>query len=118
MPSCGGRESPRRGAWPGGSRANTMHGPPRWRCCCARWPKTRRAIARAAVAALREGIDRAEATDTILYAQPARYRLGELLGGDEGAALIRQAVEAMTAEGVRNPKRWVNCHMPGDWKPS
>ena len=69
----------------------------------------------AAVAALREGIDRAEATDTMVYAQPARYRLGELLGGDEGGALIRQAVEAMTAEGVRNPKRWVTCHMPGDW---
>jgi hypothetical protein len=69
----------------------------------------------AAIAALREGIQRAEATETMLYAQPARYRLGELLGGDEGRALIRQAVEAMTAEGVRNPARWVACHMPGDW---
>jgi serine/threonine protein kinase/tetratricopeptide (TPR) repeat protein len=69
----------------------------------------------AAVAALREGIDRAEATDTIVYALPARYRLGELLGGDEGAALIGQAVEGMTAEGVRDPKRWVNCQMPGNW---
>jgi hypothetical protein len=71
----------------------------------------------AAVAALRAGIDRAEATDTIVYAQPARYRLGELLGGDEGTALMRQAVEAMTTEGVRNPQRWVMCHMPGEWKP-
>jgi hypothetical protein len=72
----------------------------------------------AAVATLRDGIDRAEATDTIVYAQPARYRLGELLGGDEGALLIEQAALAMTTEGVRNPERWVACHMPGDWKPS
>ena len=71
----------------------------------------------AAIAVLRQGIERAEATDTMLYAQPARYRLGELLGGDEGRALIRQAVETMTAEGVRNPARWVACHMPGDWGP-
>jgi hypothetical protein len=69
----------------------------------------------AAVAALREGIDRAEATRTIVYALPARYRLGELLGGDEGRALIQQALEGMTAEGVRNPKRWIACQMPGEW---
>ena len=69
----------------------------------------------AAIAALREGIDRAEAADTIVYARPARYRLGELLAGDEGRALMLQAVEAMTAEGVRNPKRWVACQLPGDW---
>jgi hypothetical protein len=70
----------------------------------------------AAITALRAGIDRAEATDTLLYAHPARYRLGELLGGDEGSALIREAVDAMSAEGVRNPQRWVACHMPGDWQ--
>jgi eukaryotic-like serine/threonine-protein kinase len=71
----------------------------------------------AAVAALQEGVERAEATGTILYALPARYRLGQLLGGDEGAAMVRRAVEAMTAEGVRKPERWVACHMPGDWAP-
>jgi tetratricopeptide (TPR) repeat protein len=71
----------------------------------------------AAVAALREGVERAEATSTVLYVLPARYRLGQLLGGDEGAAMVRQAVEAMTAAGVRNPERWVACHMPGDWGP-
>jgi hypothetical protein len=68
------------------------------------------------IAALRDGIDRAQATDTILYALPARYRLGELLGGDEGRALTQRAVEAMTAEGVKDPERWVGCHLPGDWK--
>jgi hypothetical protein len=69
----------------------------------------------AAVAALREGVDRAEATGTILYALPAQYRLGELLGGEEGRALTRRALEAMTVEGVRNPERWVACQMPGEW---
>jgi tetratricopeptide (TPR) repeat protein len=69
----------------------------------------------AAIAALRDGIERAEATGTMLYAQPARYRLGELLAGDEGRALTRHAVEAMTSEGVRNLERWVQCHMPGTW---
>jgi tetratricopeptide (TPR) repeat protein len=70
----------------------------------------------AAITTLREGIDRAEATDTIVYAMPARYRLGELLGGSEGGALIGEAVATMTAEGVRHPERWVACHLPGAWK--
>jgi hypothetical protein len=68
-----------------------------------------------AVTALREGIKRAEATDTIGYAVPARYRLGELLGGDEGQALIQEALEAMTAWGVKNPARWLAVYMPGRW---
>jgi serine/threonine protein kinase len=70
----------------------------------------------AAIATLREGIDRAQATDTMVYALPARYRLGELLGGDQGRALIREAVAAMTAEGVKDPERWVACQLPGDWQ--
>jgi len=41
--------------------------------------------------------------------------IGRALGGDEGRALIAQATEALTAEGVRNPARWVACHMPGEW---
>jgi eukaryotic-like serine/threonine-protein kinase len=70
----------------------------------------------AAIATLRDGIDRAQATETMVYALPARYRLGELLGGSLGRALVADAVAAMTAEGVEDTERWVACQLPGDWK--
>jgi tetratricopeptide (TPR) repeat protein len=69
----------------------------------------------AAVAALRAAIARSEATETLLYAIPARYRLGEMVGGDEGRALMDAAIEALTAEGVKNPERWIACQLPGTW---
>ncbi len=69
----------------------------------------------AAISALREAIERAENTDTLCYVAPLRYRLGELLGGDEGHALVETAIEAMRAEDIRNPARWVATHVPGSW---
>ncbi len=71
-----------------------------------------------AIAALLEAIQRAEDTDTLCYVAPARYRLGELLGGDEGRALVETATEAISAEGIRNPARWVAFYLPGRWGPT
>jgi len=70
-----------------------------------------------AARALRDGIARAEATSSFLYAMPARHRLGELVGGDEGRVLVAEAEGAMATEGVRDAKRWVACQLPGDWAP-
>jgi serine/threonine protein kinase len=38
-----------------------------------------------------------------LHAACARHRLGEILGGDEGAALASDATRWMTVQGIRNP---------------
>jgi len=69
----------------------------------------------AAGAALRVALEHAEAASYGLLVAPARYRLGELLGGDEGSALVRGAVEELTAQGVRDPARWVAMMLPGRW---
>jgi serine/threonine protein kinase len=70
----------------------------------------------AATAALRAAIDRAEAADMSLHGWAARYKLGCLLGGEEGDALQRQAESAMTAEGVRAPERSAGMLVPGQWR--
>jgi eukaryotic-like serine/threonine-protein kinase len=69
----------------------------------------------AAIAAVRSAVEQNEATDTHAYAAPARFRLGQLLGGDEGAELSKAAIETMAAQGVRNPERWVAFYLPGSW---
>jgi hypothetical protein len=66
----------------------------------------------AAVAKLRIAVERLEAADTILLAVPARYRLGEWLGNQEGRKLVRTASEALSAQGVREPERWTNIFIP------
>jgi eukaryotic-like serine/threonine-protein kinase len=72
----------------------------------------------AAIAALREGIERAEATDTLILAIPARHRLGELLGGEGGRELVRTALRQMELQGIRTPLRWLAVYLPGSWAPA
>ena len=69
----------------------------------------------AAITLLRDSITRAQSTESHYYVEPLRHRLGELLGGDEGRALVDGAALAMEAQGVRNPARWVAVHLPGTW---
>jgi hypothetical protein len=63
-----------------------------------------------AVAALRESLPRAAGA---LIEQVHRRRLGELLGGDEGAALIAEADAFMRAGGVIDPERYAAAFTPG-----
>jgi hypothetical protein len=92
----------------------------------APWSRALASLARAAAAnaagdraeaidALREALARSEGADMWLHAWAARHRLGSLLGGDEGGALVAQAEEAMTAEGVRAPARMAGLLLPGRW---
>jgi hypothetical protein len=69
----------------------------------------------AAIEALREGIGRAEATETIGLAIPARYRLGELVGGQEGRTLRDGALTTLRAHGIVDTARWVGVFIPGRW---
>jgi hypothetical protein len=85
-----------------------------------------RAVARlaaAGLAVLRGDLDAAaadyrsaalgfDAADTTTVAAAARWRLGELLGGDAGRALVDQARAALVAEGIVRPDRVVAMFAP------
>ncbi len=72
----------------------------------------------AAIEWLRAAAARAERADMALHAWAARYQLGSMLGDEEGRALVAQAEQAMTAEGVRAPARIARHLVPGRWGPS
>ena len=44
-----------------------------------------------------------------LHASAARHRLGSLLGGEAGDAMLREAEETMKAQGVRAPRSTREC---------
>jgi hypothetical protein len=64
-------------------------------------------------AALRAAIAGAEAADLALHAAAARHELGLSIAGDEGAALVHDAEEAMAARGVQAPARFAPMLVPG-----
>jgi hypothetical protein len=41
------------------------------------------------------------------------YRIGQLVGGDEGARLIREATAFLSARAVKSPERFVAHYAPG-----
>jgi serine/threonine protein kinase/tetratricopeptide (TPR) repeat protein len=63
-----------------------------------------------ALATAAEGFD---AADMTLHAHAARRRLGTLLGGDEGRALVLAADAGMAAEAVVSPERITAMLVPG-----
>ncbi|HVE84877.1 MAG TPA: hypothetical protein VND93_18600, partial [Myxococcales bacterium] len=67
----------------------------------------------AAVEHLRGALERAEAAGMAHYAAAARRRLGALVGGDGGRALLSAAGAWAAAEGVRNPERMFAMLAPG-----
>jgi serine/threonine protein kinase len=69
----------------------------------------------AAIASLRVAVDMSVVAGMAMHAAAARCRLGELLGGSEGSAMARAAHDAIAAEGIRNPARWVAIYLPGVW---
>ena len=62
---------------------------------------------------LREAVKGLEAVDMALYAAAARRRLGELIGGDEGRALITQANDWLSRQQVKNPEAVTRLMAPG-----
>ncbi len=70
-----------------------------------------------AVALLSQSIAGLEASDMALYAAAARRKLGEIIGGDQGADLIIQAEEWMSKQQIRNPAAVANLLAPGFSEP-
>jgi tetratricopeptide (TPR) repeat protein len=67
------------------------------------------------VALLRAAIDGGDAANMPLHSAAARYRLGALLGGDEGRRLAREAQGALSDRGVRCDWRFVGMYLSGRW---
>jgi hypothetical protein len=66
-----------------------------------------------AVAELRRAIGRFDSTGMALHAAAARRRLGAVLQGDEGQALITEAEAGMARAGVANVDGVVRMLAPG-----
>jgi len=54
-----------------------------------------------------------EAADVGLYANAAKRRLGEVVGGEEGGRLVHGADEAMSREDIESPERFTAMLVPG-----
>jgi len=89
----------------------------------AGWARPFAAIVRAGVAVGRGQMQRAEAlferaekqfaaADMALYEAAARYRRGEILGGDEGCALMDQVDAWMLGQSIENAERMVDLLAP------
>jgi len=66
----------------------------------------------AALHAYRRAGDDCAATDMALLAAVARHRQGTLLGGDGGAALVREAESFMAGVGIRRPEGFLQLFAP------
>ena len=66
-----------------------------------------------AIEHLRDACTGFEAADGTMHASASRRRLGQLLGGDEGRALVEAADERMREEGIVRPDRWTAMLAPG-----
>jgi hypothetical protein len=66
----------------------------------------------AAAAGYRSAAPGFDAVDMVMHAAVTRWRLGELVGGDEGRALVAQARAVLAAEGIVRPERVLAMFAP------
>ena len=64
-----------------------------------------------------QAIEGFEACDMKLYAATARRRLGEIIGGDSGAELVKQADDWMNKQEIKKPAAVANLMAPGFSEP-
>ncbi len=68
-----------------------------------------------AVIRLRAAIPHADTADMSLLSTIARYRLGTVLGGEDGRNSAQSAEKSMAATGIRTPSRFAEVMLPGRW---
>ena len=66
-----------------------------------------------AIMQLKQSITACEAADLRAHHHIAKYRLGQLLGGNGGFELLGEAKQWMRKEGIINPPRFVQMMAPG-----
>lgn len=66
-----------------------------------------------AVEELRAAADGFDAQSMGMHATAARWRLGELLGGDAGAALVEEARLDLSGRSIERPERMIVVLAPG-----
>ncbi|HLK41230.1 MAG TPA: hypothetical protein VKU41_30975, partial [Polyangiaceae bacterium] len=57
----------------------------------------------------------AREADMALYAAAARYQLGRLVGGKQGAQWVEEADEILRVQEIRAPERFAAMLVPGPW---
>jgi hypothetical protein len=62
---------------------------------------------------LEQAVKELEASGMSLFRSAAVHRLGELVGGDEGALLVRESQEAMRRQRIRQPDKMTDMLAPG-----
>jgi serine/threonine protein kinase/tetratricopeptide (TPR) repeat protein len=67
----------------------------------------------AAIDLLQQAIRIALETDMLTYLYPARWQLGHMLGGSGGREMVQQADKWMRNQGIQNPAKFSNLHLPG-----
>lgn len=70
-----------------------------------------------AVHCYRSALSGLERADAHLFAHAARYRVGKIIGGDEGAALCADVRAWLDREGVREPERMLDMMLPAPASP-
>jgi serine/threonine protein kinase len=70
-----------------------------------------------AIEALASAADDFGACDMALWAAAAKWRRGEVLGGDHGRRLVGEADAKFHAEGVKEPASFCRMLAPGFWAP-
>jgi hypothetical protein len=68
------------------------------------------------IASLRRAVTAAESAGMAMHAAASKHRLGEAVGGSEGAALTAAARAQIDGEGIRNAARWLAIYLPGTWE--
>ncbi len=66
-----------------------------------------------AIARLAEAEAACRSAGMVLYAESAKRRRGQLLGGSDGGELVSQSESWMTGQGIRNPGRMAAMCAPG-----
>jgi serine/threonine protein kinase len=66
-----------------------------------------------AIQRLRAGATLFDGAGMTLYASACRLRDGQLLGGDQGRALVAGAEQVIRRQGIQDPARWAAIYAPG-----